>query len=231
MGTLVSVMFTGGDLDNPVYLVVTPAVPIESVSANVQAIGTANSAGVSHKVAAADHVHAGIDTNAAHLSPVSAGATASAGTQPLASRMDHVHAAPNLVPSNASSTITGNVTVNGTVATSGANEISCGGQLLVGGNAFVTGQSSFTGTAFFADVVISPAPGNPTGGNTSYSIAGSNTSATDPWTGPNWATGERDYINNLVSSVDILFAAFNALQSSFDFLYGAVDAIYTNLYT
>jgi hypothetical protein len=51
--------------------------------------------------------------------------------------------------------------------------------------------------------------------NTSYSISGQNTSVSDGNTGANWATGERGYINNLVNSVDVLFGAFNALQTSY----------------
>jgi hypothetical protein len=51
--------------------------------------------------------------------------------------------------------------------------------------------------------------------NTSYSIAGQNTSTPDNNTGSTWATGERGYINDLVNSVDVLFAGFNALQSSY----------------
>src|SRR6185437_4848433 len=92
-------MFVGGDLDYPVYLVVNTAVPIEGHAGNVQPVGTTASAGTSHKVAAADHVHTlanALDSTAGDISAVSSAQTASAGTSAKAARADHVHGVSGL---------------------------------------------------------------------------------------------------------------------------------------
>ena len=58
VGTVVTAMFIGGDVDYPVYLVTDPAMlALESNSANIQSVGTANAAGNSANAAAANHVH------------------------------------------------------------------------------------------------------------------------------------------------------------------------------
>ena len=72
------------------------------------------------------------------------------------------------------------------------------------------------------------AGGQSSGGNSSYGIAGQNTSTPDGNTGSTWATGERGYINDLVSSVDILFAAFNALQGSYSGTIANLNSLMTD---
>jgi beta-lactamase regulating signal transducer with metallopeptidase domain len=51
--------------------------------------------------------------------------------------------------------------------------------------------------------------------NSSQSIQGQNTSTPDGNTGASWATGERSYINNVVTSVGVLYGGFNLLQTSY----------------
>ena len=213
VGTLVAVMFTGGDLDNPVYLVVYPKVAIETNSGNVQPIGVTSSAGTSHKVAAADHVHGNIETSAANIQPVTSGATASAGTSAKVSRADHVHAA----------------NVQG-LGTGGFNEVSS--SLASGGDVaatidllsrFFSGQTEIdlNATNVVAsnnfscnNIVVATAPTD-----TSFSIAGGNTI---PGTTPNPPT--QAWGNNVRDTVATLYGGFNALFTAF-------ENMYNNIYT
>lgn len=165
VGTLVAVLFTGGDLDNPVYLVVTPAVPIEGTNANIQPVGTTAAAGTSHKVAAADHVHTlanALESTAGNIQPV--GGAAGAGTSPKAARADHVHV--GITPGAGSFEVSSGVTGGGDTpalidllsqATSGRAggeiDISAGLVAITGNitsnNITTAGDASFQGSDIF----------------------------------------------------------------------------------
>jgi hypothetical protein len=92
IGTIVAAMFIGGDIDYPCYLVVDPAIKVETTSGNIQPVGTVAAAGTSTAVAAADHVHTlanALESTSSNIQPLG---TQAAGTSVKAARADHVHA-------------------------------------------------------------------------------------------------------------------------------------------
>jgi hypothetical protein len=220
VGTLVAVMFTGGDLDNPVYLVVSPAVPIEGTNANIQPVGTTGSAGASHKVAAADHVHTlanALESTVTNIQPV--GSTASAGASLKAARADHAHAGLGAgsggfldIPSTttgAGGDVAAHVELfsqarsgNGSTAiVLSANTVFFSGGFQTASNARIAGK-----------LTISPSPTNNTvditGGNT---VPGTQSSFTSTWGG------------EVGSTIATMYDAINRL-------YTTVNNIYSNLY-
>jgi hypothetical protein len=224
VGTLVAVLFTGGDLDNPVYLVVNPAVPIEGNNANVAPVGTTASAGSSHKVAAADHVHT--LANALESTTVTTvGAAATAGTSAKAARGDHAHdasgvqglgsAGANLITSSqASGGDTPSQIAMFSQAASGRSggevDISAGLVAITGNitsnNITTAGDASFGG----ADIFV----GNGTNSNINLNpqmVPPSTWPLTnDTNTGGTWATGERDFINHLNTAVNGIINSLRA---------------------
>jgi hypothetical protein len=202
VGTLVAVLFTGGDLDNPVYLVVNPAVPIEGNNANVQPVGTTAAAGTSHKVAAADHVHTlanALESTAGNIQPV-AGA-ASAGTSAKAARADHAHV--GLTPGAGSFEVSSGVTGGGDTAatidlfsrvTAGQSEIDVTAtNLNINSNTInYTGGTLNLGNGTNSNINLNPQMVPPS----TWPLS------SDPNTGSSWATGERGYINDLVTAVN-----------------------------
>jgi hypothetical protein len=92
VGTIVAVMFLGGDIDYPCYLIVDPKITTETDAGQIQPVGTTASAGTSVHLAAADHVHTlanALESLAANIKAIGAVA---AGTSSKAARADHVHA-------------------------------------------------------------------------------------------------------------------------------------------
>lgn len=210
VGTLVCCLFVGGDLDYPVYLVVNPAVPIETSSGNVQPVGTTASAGSSHKVAAADHVHTlanALESTAGNIQAVAS--ASAAGTSAKAARADHVHAG---LPAGSGGELQLNSTTTGggDVATTmelysknaagqttiemDASQVDITGDLTVSGNTLTVGNGS-TSLINLNPQMVPP---------TTWPLS------TDSNTGSSWATGERDYINNLVTAVN---GIINSLQN------------------
>jgi hypothetical protein len=218
VGTLVACLFVGGDIDNPVYLVVYPAVPIENVNGNVQPVGTTASAGTSHKVAAADHVHTlanALESTSGNIQPVTSGGSAAAGTSAKASRADHVHSLSNVLAAGSggfleidSSTasvgdtqadiqLESRLAAGQTTINLNATDVSIGtsatGSITIDGNVI-----QFTGTSPILtgmnQLELVPVMATPSGWP--YS--------TDTNTGSSWATGERSFINQLVNGLNDL---------------------------
>lgn len=198
VGALVAVMFSGGDLDNPVYLVVSPAVPIENVNANVQPVGTTGSAGTSHKVAAADHVHTlanALESTAANIQAVAS--VSSAGVSAKAARADHVH--PGLVGGTGgffeldSSQASGLDNQSSIQLESQAVSGTANGEILLNaGNVAVTGPTLNVGNGSTANIILNPQMVPPA----TWPLSN------DTFTGSTWGTGERGFINNLVTAVN-----------------------------
>lgn len=117
VGTVTTVMFVGGDIDHPVYLVTDPSMlALESNSANIQPVGTANATGNSQNAAAANHVHSIVpllDSTGTDIQPLG---TQASGVLNLIARADHTH----------SSTVF-NLTVTNELV---ANVVDCTGQLI-----------------------------------------------------------------------------------------------------
>lgn len=91
VGTVITAMFIGGDVDYPVYLVTDPQILVESTAGNIQPVNTTASAGTSKKLAAADHVHTlanALESTGTNIQPVG---TQAAGSSAKAARADHVH--------------------------------------------------------------------------------------------------------------------------------------------
>lgn len=203
VGTLVAVLFTGGDLDNPVYLVVTPAVPIEGTNGNIQPVGTTGSAGTSHKVAAADHVHTlanALESTAANIQPVAA--AASAGTSAKAARADHAHV--GLTPGAGTFEVSsGQVTGGDTPATIDLFSQSTAGHTEVDVNANtinLNGPNITIGDGSTSNLTLNPQMVPPS----TWPLSN------DPFTGSSWGTGERGYINNLVTAVNGIINSLRA---------------------
>ena len=181
VGALVACLFLGGDLDYPAYYVVNPQLPVESSAANIKPVGVTTSAGTSTKYAAADHVHGSINTTAATVSSVTSGASASAGTSPQLAAADHVHAVGNLLAGGSGGELqlsSSLVTGGDTPATIELYSSDLAGQTTVEVDAAAV---TVSGTVTMAGIVITTAPTNPAGGNTSYSIAGTNSMHVARW--------------------------------------------------
>lgn len=212
VGALVAVLFTGGDLDNPVYLVISPAVPIENVNANVQPVGTTASAGTSHKVAAADHVHTlanALESTGSNIQAVAS--VAAAGTSAKAARADHVH--PGLVGGtggffelDSSAAFGGDPQSNIQLASQSVAGTANGeillnaGSVIASNNMTVSGKTLTVGDGSNANILLNPQMVPPS----SWPLS------SDPNTGSSWATGERQYINDLVTAVN---GIINSLQN------------------
>jgi hypothetical protein len=211
VGTLITALFIGGDLDYPCYLVVDPKIVVETTDGNIQPIGTASHAGTSKNLAAADHVHQGIDTNAANIQPVTSSQTASAGTQPLAARSDHVHGVSGLqaLGSGGFNQISSSTASGGDSASTinlmsrlwaGQTEIDLNAQQVVLSGALTvngSGESFFNGQIQAAQFNMNPPMAIPP----NYPLS------QDPSTGSSWATGERGYINAIVVCLNALIAS------------------------
>lgn len=224
VGTLVACMFVGGDLDYPAYMVVDPTIVTETNAANIKKIAVSSAAGSSTNVAAADHVHGGLEPSSTKIQPITSGQTASAGTSGTAAQADHVHDATGVL----------GIGINGlfevTSGTLGFGDtpgvMALESRLYAGQNqaTFSVQQFIVSGQVNCNTIKITTAPANPSGGNNSYSITGQNT-ITSPGT-----SYSQTWAQEVQATVSVLFGAFNALQSSFDTLYGVVDAIYNSLY-
>lgn len=195
VGTLVCALFVGGDLDYPVYLVVNPAVPIESNTANVQPVGTTGSAGTSHKVAAADHVHTlanALESTGSNIQPVG---TQAAGTSAKAARADHAHAG---LPGGSAGILVIDSTTTGVADVQAEIDLfskNVAGHTEIDLNAtqvLVNGTDLFVGNGSTSNINLNPQMVPPS----TWPLS------SDPNTGSSWATGERQYINDLVTAVN-----------------------------
>jgi hypothetical protein len=226
VGTLVAVLFTGGDLDNPVYLVVNPAVPIEGNNANVQPVGTTAAAGTSHKVAAADHVHTlanALESTTGNISTV--GHAATAGTSTKAARGDHAHDASGVqgLGSSGTNVVTSSQVSGGDTQSEilllsqsaagrsgGEIDISAGLVAVTGNitsnNITTAGDASFNG----ADVFIGNGSSSNINLNPQMVPPATWPLSSDPNSGSSWATGERGYINDLVTAVNGIINSLRA---------------------
>lgn len=226
VGTLVAVMFTGGDLDNPVYLVVTPAVPIESGSGNIQPVSTTASAGTSHKVAAADHVHTlanALESTTANITTV--GSTAAAGTSAKASRADHAHDASGVqglgtggANEISSSTVSGLDTPSLIDMASQAAAGRVGGEIditaglvaisgnLTSNNITTAGDASFQGP----DIFVGDGTNSNINLNPQMIPPATWPLTNDTNTGSSWASGERQFINDLNTAVNGIINSLRA---------------------
>lgn len=200
VGTLIAAMFVGGDLDYPCYFVVDPKVTVESSDGNIQPIGTASHAGTSKSLAAADHVHAGIDNSLLNVQPV--GAANVVGTQPLAARADHAHAGLaagfngflEITSSTQSGSDSPAVIDMYSQLTAGQTTIDLGGNNQI---------------IMPADIEASNTTINITSGtiNLNMAIPSGYPYTTDINTGSSWGTGERAFINQLVNGLNDLIAS------------------------
>lgn len=222
VGTLIAAMFVGGDLDYPCYLVVDPKISVESSAGNIQPVGTTAAAGTSKNLAAADHVHTlanALESTAGNIHGVAA--TASAGTSSKAARADHVHAGQSAGSGGFNEISSSLASVGDTAAlidmysqlTAGQSEIdltatnvhlgSGGGTITAqGSNFIVTGSNvQFTGgtpvLSGMHDLQLNPPMATPP----NYPLS------TDTNTGSSWATGERSFINQIVTCVNALIAS------------------------
>lgn len=211
VGTLIAAMFIGGDLDYPCYLVVNPKIVVEATDGNVKPISTASHAGTSTKLAAADHVHGGLDTNSAHIHPINPSQSASAGTSGTAAQADHVHGVAGLLASGSggllqllSSQASGGDSqaeidlmsrsfAGRTEVDINASQTVLSGALTVNGG----GESFFNGQIQAAQFNMNPPMAIPP----NYPLS------TDNNTGSSWASGERGYINSIVSCLNSLITS------------------------
>lgn len=208
VGTLIAAMFIGGDLDYPCYFVVDPKVTVESVDGNIQPIGTASHAGTSKSLAAADHVHAGIDP-VANIQAV--GSVNAAGVQPLAARSDHVHA--GLAAGNSGFLEISSSTQSGSDSPAVIDMYS---QLTVGQTEIDLTATNVNASNNFScnNIVINNAPSN-----TTSSISGGNTV---PGTGP--GSYSSTWASEVGATIALMFGAINQLNTT-------IDNIYNSLYS
>lgn len=177
VGTMVAVVFIGGDLDHPAYMVVNPQLPATQAS-----------------------LPAGSNGFLAINSSNQGGTDASSNIELFSKNAS----------GNGSTAIVLNaftVFMQGGFQTGASSNASVGGQLTVG------------------NLLVLGGPPNPAGGNTSQNISGQNTITAAP------GTYNATWGGQVVSTVDLLYGAYNTLQAAFSTLYQAVDNIWNNLYT
>lgn len=201
VGTLIAAMFVGGDLDHPCYLVVDPVIVVETTNGNIQPVGITAAAGTSKNLAAADHVHTlanALESTAGNIQPVAA--VAVAGTSAKAARADHVHS--GIAPGTGSFEVSSGVTGLGDVAatidlfsrnTAGQTEIDLAAtNINLSGNTSVQGANLNVGNGTTSNINLSPQMTPPA----TWPLTN------DTNTGSSWATGERQFINDLNTAVN-----------------------------
>jgi hypothetical protein len=186
VGTVITAMFIGGDVDHPCYLVTDPAMlALESNSANIQPVGTANAAGNSKNAAAANHVHKLVlsavapllDTNASDIQPLG---TQAAGASGIPCDAAHTH-----------SNVTFNLTVTNELV---AGVIDCTTQFITPAGYAVNSVATPT---------ITTVPHNTN--DPAYGGSG----------GTTWVSGERLVLDNQIDKINTNFANIvSALQSA-----------------
>lgn len=216
VGTVITAMFIGGDVDYPVYLVTDPKILVESVAGNIQPVGTTGAAGTSNKLAAADHVHTlanALESTDGNIQAVAS--TSAAGVSAKAARGDHVHSglpagSAGFLEIDSSPAFGGDTQASVQLESAGyagqstinldAQQVDLSSLMTVNSG---TGQVNMS-TA--SEVII----GN--GGILSLLSANGYPLAQDPFSGPSWGSGERNYINSIVLVVNQLIASLSSLK-------------------